>query len=155
MSAELELQLVREALENVLSSRTAGAVLFEALTKRGGDVPSSREALLAFLRGELRDTLVIRQGPESLKLLEEVERELDRPRGRSLDSTREVPILTMTVIVYVLASNNVLSHSIAGAMGPNRVAVRAFHQASTFRAAVRMATPAIVVLESAESAAEP
>ena len=149
MSAELELQLVREALENVLSSRTAGAVLFEALTKRGGDVPASREELLAFLRGELRDTLVIRQGPASLKLLDDVERMLERPHGRSHDSTREVPILTMAVIVYVLASNNTLARSIEGAMGTNRVSVKAFQAASTFREAVRKETPAVVVLESA------
>ena len=150
MSAELELQLVREALENVLSSRTAGAVLFEALTKRGGDVPASREELLAFLRGELRDTLVIRQGPASLKLLDDVELMLERPRGRrNLDSTREVPILTMAVIVFVLASDNVLARSIEGAMGTNRVSVKAFQAASTFREAVRNETPAVVVLESA------
>jgi hypothetical protein len=149
MSAELELQIVREALENVLSSRTAAAVLFEALSKRGGDIPASREQLVSFLRGELRETLAVRQGPESVQLLHNIERMLERPSARGLDSTREVPILAKAVLVFVLAGNKVMARTIEAALGPGRVTVHAVTSAETFRAAVEFETPAIVILECA------
>ena len=149
MSAELELQIVREALENVLSSRTAAAVLFEALSKRGGDIPASREALVAFLRGELRETLAVRQGPESVQLLNNIERMLERPSARGLDSTREVPLLANAVLVFVLAGSKVMARTIEAALGPMRVAVRTVATVEAFRSATAIAAPALVILECA------
>lgn len=147
MSAELDLQIVREALEHVLSARTAAAVLFEALSKRGGDIPGSREQLVAFLRLELRETLAVRQGPSSVQLLHNIERMLERPTAR--DSTREVPIVASAVLVFVLAGNKVMARTIEAALGPGRVTVHAVTSAETFRAAVEFETPAIVILECA------
>ena len=150
MSAERDWQTVRDALENTLSSRTAGAVLFEALSRRGGEVPTSREELLTFLRGELKETLAVRHGPETT-LLDNIERLLDRPSASTsgLETTREVPILTNAVLVFVLAGDTTMARSIDAALGPARVTIRAVSSEESFLRLLQDQAPALVILDGA------
>jgi hypothetical protein len=132
--------ILRDVLERELSPSTTSAVLFEALTTYGSEVPETKEALRDLARGAIRAALEKRVGKELVSKLMEglidalegsepeivITRESVRDAppvvSRGAESTRAVPTVTTPVPVLVVAAGGTFERRLAVALGPRRVA---------------------------------
>lgn len=165
------LQLVREALEGVLTPKIAAAVLLEALEGRG-DPPSTREELLAFVRGPLTEILTRRVGHgEASAVAERLEPVLSIPppnmsslppspgsrssnppgrRDRDRDITTSMPMAKDPVAVLVVASGSGMATRLGAALGPMRVAAYVRNDVERVRAARAPFPPQILLVDATD-----
>jgi hypothetical protein len=156
--------ILREVLERDMSPSAVSAVLFEALSGHGSDVPSTTEGLRVLARDSLRPALGKRlDGTRVESLMERVYEALDdedaEPEvsilkglstappnaGREADTTRAVPTTSTPVNVLVVAGGNAFERRLASALGPARVAPAT---AGTLRDIQRYRKSAIVLVDA-------
>lgn len=170
--------ILREVLERDMSPAAVSAVLFEALSNYGSDVPSTADALRTLATQSLKPALQKRMGDDRVQLLmsmvlEALEAPADPadpdgdapeiliqtgaqtvppPSGRDADATRAVPTTSSPVHVLVVASGDAFERRLASALGPQRVAPAS---AATVRDLRRFRTAAIVLVDSTSFPAIP
>jgi len=148
-----------------MSPATVSAVLFEALSSHGSDVPSTTEALRKLANLSLRPALEKRIAEDRVEAMmqrvhaaleaEESEPEISIQRGRSTapppatgreaDATRAVPTTKRPVQVLVVAGGDGFERRLASALGPARVAPAT---AATLRDIQRFRNAAIVLVDA-------
>jgi hypothetical protein len=162
--------ILRDVLERELSPSTTSAVLFEALTNYGAEVPETRDALRALARTAIEPALVKRVEAELvarlmgglLDALEGSEPEIVitstpmrdsapmMPSARTeRDETRAVPTVTTPVPVLVIAGGGTFERRLAVALGPRRVAPMT---AATIADVRKYRTCAIVLVDATDFA---
>lgn len=147
-----ELRLVRETLESVLAPNLASATLFEALEAFGGTLPNTPSDVLAFVQGPLLASLRRRHGGGADPLIADLARILaptDVRRDRDLEITREVPLESQQVLVFVLSTSDGLATKIEVALGTHRVATLSYDEAPRFSKAAAFRPPSLVLVDCA------
>jgi hypothetical protein len=132
--------ILREVLEKDMSPANVSAVLFEALSSHGSDVPNTPEALRQLADESLKPALEKRLDAAKVEaLMKKVHAALEEddgapeisigqtssappPSGREADATRAVPTTTTPVPVLVVAGSDAFERRLASALGPARVA---------------------------------
>ncbi len=156
--------ILREVLEKNMSPANVSAVLFEALSSHGSDVPSTPEALRQLADRSLKPALEKRLDADMVgKLMKMVHEALDDdddgtpeisiqqatstppPRGREADATRAVPTTSTPVPVLVIAGSDAFERRLASALGPARIAPAS---ASTVHDIKRFRNSAIVLVDA-------
>ncbi len=160
--------ILREVLERDMSPATVSAVLFEALSSYGSDVPSTPDGLRKLATQSLEPALKKRVDDDRATLLMEkviaaleapADEESDAPEiviqtgvptmpppsARDADATRAVPTTSSPVHVLVIASGEAFERRLATVLGPQRVAPVS---AATVHNIQRFRTAAIVLVDS-------
>lgn len=146
-----ELRLIRDALEAVLSPELAASTVDEAI-RAMPDALSSPDELVALVNGPLRTALARRHGPAADDVIDDLLRVLvSRTPARSVsqDITRELPLETAQVFVYVLSGSEKLGTQIENALGSEMVTTLTYEDVTRLRKAIAFRAPSIVLVDGA------
>ncbi len=158
--------ILREALERELSPSTTSAVLFEALSTYGSEVPSSPDALRDSARTALGPALEKRvdaelaanlvasvldalEGSEPEIVISEMRSDPPASSPKSRESTQAVPTHRSPVQVLVIAGGDAFERRLAASLGPRRVAP---FSAGNLKNVRRHRTAAIVLVDATDFA---
>jgi hypothetical protein len=159
-------RVLRRLLEEALGARVASAVLFEAVSAAGQQVPQSTDEVLAVVRGPLREVLTQRYNaamsgqlvrrvegelaPYEELMTEEVELEELVAETRQDESTKSVKTEDRAVPVVIVAAGYGFEHRLAVALGENRVAPLTVRSHEGLRAALAQQVPPIFVVDATD-----
>jgi hypothetical protein len=160
-------RIVRRTLEDALETRAASAVLFEALSAAGNQVPQTRAEVLAVVRGPLRhalekrldveraDEIVAKIEGELLPVYEEprtVELPLDElaAETRGDEATASYVTADSAVPVLVVAAGRSFTARLAMALGDGRVAPYTISDARALGIALGGTAPPIFLIDASD-----
>lgn len=147
-----ELRLIRDALEAVLSPELAATAIDEAVRAMPNALSSPSE-IVGLVNGPLRAALAKRHGAAADDVIDDLLRMLvaraPAPASRSQDITREMPLETAQVLVFVLSSSEALGTEIEQAVGTDNVATLTWDDPQRLRKAIAFKPPAIVLVDGA------
>jgi hypothetical protein len=147
-----ELRLIRDALEAVLSPELAAATIDEALRSMPTALSSPAE-LVGLVNGPLRAALAKWHGSAADDVIDDLLRMLvgrsPAPRTTSQDITRELPLESAQVFVFVLSASETLGAELERALGTHAVATVTFDDPARVRKALAFKPPAIVIVDGA------
>jgi hypothetical protein len=163
-------RMIRRTLEEALETRTASAVLFEALSASGKGVPQTRSEFLAVVSGPLREALHRRlEADYADELVHRIARQLmpryDEPMTveatlddlalttRDDEATTAFPTEDRAVRVLVVAAGGSFASRLAMALGENRAAPRAVGTPDQLRLALLEGTPPPIFVVDASDVA--
>jgi hypothetical protein len=158
-SAELEIQIIREALEGMVAPEIAAAVLLEALAPYGGELPDP-STLEAFVERELRPALQKRLRGDTDPVIEHVSSLLSKALAASQPpppksgwteaTTAQVAIGEGPVSMVVVAGRPSLAMRLRAAVGRHRLAVVAASTAEATQQMLYDAEPTIVLIDATD-----
>lgn len=160
-------RIVRRTLEDVLETRVASAVLFEALSASGKQVPQTLAEVLAVVRGPLRhalekrldasdaDQIVARIVGELVPVYEEprtVEQPLDELAAETRDDEATTAYTTAdsAVPVLVVAAGRGFTSRLAMALGDGRVAPFQVGDERALAIALTESAPPIFLIDASD-----
>lgn len=154
-----ELRMVRESLEAVVSPSIVSTVLFEALERTGGQLPTGPEAIREFANGALRHALVHRIGANGNAICDDVVAMLlaiaPQPivdARRDFDITREVVIDDRPVFVVVIAGSGALAGRLQAALGPAMMTAIPTTSMEQLHQHIAVGAPQVVLIDAADFA---
>jgi hypothetical protein len=147
-----DLRSIRDALEAVLSPEHAASTIDEALRSMPSALSSPNE-LVGLVNGPLRTALAKRHGAAADDVIDDLLRMLvgrtPSPRTASQDITRELPLESAQVVVFVLSSSETIGTELERALGTHAVATATFDDPPRARKAIAFKAPAIVIVDGA------
>lgn len=150
-----QVRIMREALEGVLSSKVAQAVLFEALGD-SGQLPSSSEELLRLVRGPVHEAVRRRSGPgEAGAVVDRLEDLLGRrasqpPPSADAEATIAVRTESEVVSVLIISAGPWFGGRLSAALGPERVSPVFASDPVGVLAALAEHAPNIVIVDATD-----
>jgi hypothetical protein len=156
LEGEAGLHLIREAIEGVVAPKMAAAILFDALELEGSDsLPSSKDALLAFVLGSLRAVVIRRLGTAEAsevvqrikKTVETVSEAGDGGRVSSV-ATLEIEVGTGPVRVLVLSKTTSMAVRLRAALGGFQIQVASASDTGAARTVGKRLDPEIIVIDA-------
>ncbi len=146
-----ELRLIRDALDSVLSPALAASTLEDAIERMGGP-PETPGEVMTLLNGPLRVALERTHGAAADDVIDDLLQLLTPradPAAPVSEVTRELPIETAQVFVFVLSSSEALGREIEDALGSDRVMALTYEEPERLEKALAFRPPSIVIIDGA------